>query len=1154
STVITNPIGGERYSAKDSIYVSWDSFGNPSNDFSVFYSINDGTQWSPITGNLTAKGRQLKWIFPDVSTEKARVKVIQNATGIESISEAFTITGRPMLSLSPVQCEGYIGMEWTQVTGANDYEVMILKGDQMVSAGITTNTNFVLNGLSRDSTYWFAVRARVNSSPGIRSVALSRKPDSGNCSGTISDHDLFLEAIVNPANSGRLLTPKALLNQNDVTIRIKNLDDQPFSGPVSVGYSLNGIAVASLSASLSIPAQSSVNYTFTDKVNLAAEGSYVIAAFANAEADTATRNNKLSGTFDQLNNAPVTLPFLDNIESAAIQEIVTDKTGLQNASRYDFTNSTNAGRIRSFVNTGMAYSGTKAFTLDTDRFYADGNTNFLDGTFNLASYNLSQDIRLTFRYKNHGQKNHPDNSVWLRGSYNDPWILVYNLYANQNPVDAAYKLSSSIEMSNKLLENGQTLSTSTQVRWGQHGDIITADPLSGAGYSFDDIQLSIATDDIQLVSLNSIAQTSCGLSNNQLITVSVRNSSDHTITNIPVNYKLGNGTEIHEIIPSIVARTTVNFTFSATQNMAALGGYHLKVWTSLPSDSYADNNTIELDIYNNQQISAFPYLENFESGNGNWHSAGTANSWAYGTPVSNKINKAASGTKAWKTNLSGNYNNGETSYLYSPCFDLTGMTNPTVSFSIALDIEYCANEDCDFAYLEYSADGNTWNRLGDKGQGTNWYNKITNDTQGWSVQDYTQWHVGTMALPTATNIRLRFVLRADPGSTREGIAIDDIHIYDNKNGIYAGASTTSVIQNAANNAGWIDFVQNGQLVASINPNNQNLGAIGVQAYINSTSIRNNQVQYYMDRNVTIKPSNRSLAANATVRIYFLDSESEKLIAATGCSGCSKPASAYDLGISKYTDTNTANEDGILSNNGGGIWSYLTSSDVVKVPFDKGYYAEVQVKDFSEFWFNTGGGLQNGALPVELLSFTVNKKPGNDNTNQVIANWITTSEINTDYFEIERVQEPNAFGLNQFKKIGQISAAGNSAVQEEYSFIDASPDLSTTNYYRLKMVDKDGSFQYSRIQSVQFDTKADWRTYPNPSTGIVNVVFQGDAASTVQIQTFDIRGNMVFQTKLIATGSDQKLPVDLSGSQFSSGLYLIEVTSSRQKKVFRIMKL
>ena len=48
-----------------------------------------------------------------------------------------------------------------------------------------------------------------------------------------------------------------------------------------------------------------------------------------------------------------------------------------------------------------------------------------------------------------------------------------------------------------------------------------------------------------------------------------------------------------------------------------------------------------------------------------------------------KINRAASGSKAWKTNLAGNYNDLEKSYLYSPCFDISGMTNPTLSFNVA---------------------------------------------------------------------------------------------------------------------------------------------------------------------------------------------------------------------------------------------------------------------------------------------------------------------------------------------------------------------------------------------------------------------------------------------------------------------------------------
>ena len=111
-------------------------------------------------------------------------------------------------------------------------------------------------------------------------------------------------------------------------------------------------------------------------------------------------------------------------------------------------------------------------------------------------------------------------------------------------------------------------------------------------------------------------------------------------------------------------------------------------------------------------ISSFPYLQNFETSSGSWYTGGTVSTWEYGTPISPKINRAASGSKAWKTKIAGYYNDSELSYLYSPCFDLSAMTTPTLSFSVAMDIEDCGAVLCDAAWMEYSADGITWTKLG----------------------------------------------------------------------------------------------------------------------------------------------------------------------------------------------------------------------------------------------------------------------------------------------------------------------------------------------------------------------------------------------------------------------------------------------------------
>ena len=94
------------------------------------------------------------------------------------------------------------------------------------------------------------------------------------------------------------------------------------------------------------------------------------------------------------------------------------------------------------------------------------------------------------------------------------------------------------------------------------------------------------------------------------------------------------------------------------------------------------------------------------------------------------------------------------------------------------------------------------------------------------------------------------------------------------------------------------------------------------------------------------------------------------------------------------------------------------------------------------------------LPVELISFTASLEGSN-----AILNWITASEINSDYFEIERSLD----GIN-FESISMIDGAGNSNHQLSYSDIDYNVDLLGVSvfYYRLKQTDFDGSYSYSQI--------------------------------------------------------------------------------------------
>jgi len=1152
STKLSFPIGGESFSRTDSFLIQWDAFGT-SSTFTLEYSTNDGVTWTTIDNNIAGDQRQKKWKVPNVATNKAKIQLINNTTGAISTSNAFTLLGLPAVSLDPVQCEGYIKIKWPAVANATEYEVFMLRGDDMQSIAIipSTSLNYTFSGLSKDSTYWVAARARFNGSSGRRSNAISRKPVTGGCGGNISDGDLKLDSLLTP-NTGRRFTISELGNSVQIQVRVKNLNDTAISN-FDVKYSVNGGAWVSENIAGPLDSGATIIHTFTTPYDFSAVGTYVIKTVVDYPLDPVRANDTLTVPVKQLDNLPIdlTTPFVENFDAAPPQELLNPQTGLTALDRFDFSNTSVNGRLRSFINSGIANSGDKAITLDVDRYiYPSVNTNLLSGTFNLSNYNAAtDDIRLDFYYNNHGQPAGSNNKVWIRGSETSPWVSAYDLFANQND-PGIYKHTSSIELSDLLANAGQNFTPSCQIRWGEMGFLPAVDIANAGGYTFDDIHLYKAIDDIQMLSIDTPIVSSCGLNGTTPIKISVRNSVNTTVTNIPVKFRVDGGSITTETIPSINGNATKQYTFAATANLASIGPHTIEAWVDYPSDNYRVNDTTVIQIVNSAVVSSFPYLENFETSNGSWYTGGLKPSWEYGTPASNKINSAASGSKAWKTRLAGNYNDLEYSYLYSPCFDISGLTNPTLSFSVALDLEDCGASLCDGAWVEYSVDGVNWTKLGASGSGTNWYNKNYAGDQLWNIEDYTRWHVATTALPTGVSrLRLRFVINSDPAVNREGVAVDDIHIYDNTMGIYDGATMTSAVtQTISGGNAWINFTSGGKLVASVQPNGQNLGSTKARAFIHTGAVRHTPNQYYHDRNLTVIPAN-NLTDSVAVRFYFLDSETELLLNATGCSSCSKPNSAYGLGVSKYSDpVNRSNEDSSILNDTGGLWAFITSSKAAKVPFDKGYYAEFKVRDFSEFWLNNGGLFGTIALPVELISFTANKQPNND----VMLEWKTAEEASMDHYEIEVARTNGDFQTNHFEKIGSVKSKGSLGAQQGYSFTDAENNKTGTRYYRLRIVSEDGSFRYSDIRPVVFDNDVPWQVYPNPSAGVFQFVFRENTGETISVKVYNMKGQIVRQAKTVATGFVQKLIIDMQQPSFARGMYMI-VAEGTVTKTFTVVK-
>ena len=111
---------------------------------------------------------------------------------------------------------------------------------------------------------------------------------------------------------------------------------------------------------------------------------------------------------------------------------------------------------------------------------------------------------------------------------------------------------------------------------------------------------------------------------------------------------------------------------------------------------------------------------------------------------------------------------------------------------------------------------------------------------------------------------------------------------------------------------------------------------------------------------------------------------------------------------------------------------------------------------------------SSTLPIELISFDAKHQDA-----KTIINWTTASEINNQYFEIQR-----SINNENFKTIAIINGAGNSNHLINYSYTDFYSSSSTV-YYKLKQVDYDGNFEYSKIISVSKSYTNNTKIFPNP---------------------------------------------------------------------------
>jgi hypothetical protein len=167
-------------------------------------------------------------------------------------------------------------------------------------------------------------------------------------------------------------------------------------------------------------------------------------------------------------------------------------------------------------------------------------------------------------------------------------------------------------------------------------------------------------------------------------------------------------------------------------------------------------------------------------------------------------------------------------------------------------------------------------------------------------------------------------------------------------------------------------------------------------------------------------------------------------------------------------------------------------------FQVGTHATVNHANAASYHYAAMSG--GNTLPVELLSFSAKKE--NDD---VIIKWSTASEINNDFFTIERSTDGDHWEILKESK-----GAGNSSSLIEYSELDENPH-NGISYYRLKQTDYDGQFKYSQTTSVgKLDGNLNITAFPNPVNTYMFVEFETKINSNIDASLYDQNGTRVKQ--------------------------------------------
>ena len=269
---------------------------------------------------------------------------------------------------------------------------------------------------------------------------------------------------------------------------------------------------------------------------------------------------------------------------------------------------------------------------------------------------------------------------------------------------------------------------------------------------------------------------------------------------------------------------------------------------------------------------------------------------------------------------------------------------------------------------------------------------------------------------------------------------------------------------------------------------------------------------------------------------------------------------YDAFLAKFNSSGTTRYWGTYFGGSGEDEGMAVATTVIGNIFISGQTASTSgIATSGAYQTTYGGGYFDaylaaftfgGGLPVKLVSFDATPLKENE-TQKVDCRWSTASEINNNYFTIERSQD-----LENFEGIGNVKGAGNSSKLLHYQYRDEDPFTKAANsssqpdklYYRLRQTDFDGTSTLSEIKAVEFNNTANENiklVYDKEQSLLqINSI----ATQKVSLQLFDLNGKQLWSGTENTREGLNTIPVQ---ANVASGFYLLKVQLGDQVQNFKV---